>query len=300
MRGEVSGTIDRSTGATSHLRGALPLEPRYAASSRDSDWSEEPADHAFDPTPRRGGRSDSGESEDSWILAQLDGLGTELGADDEATPDPPAAPARRPAVPPITRDVWGSPSPYLEERLGAATRAVSGVGQQVRELADRTEELQRTIETLEQELNRAAQEVSYIRENGLEGEGTPKLAAIADETGASRAPARCRSVRTGAPPPVTPPAPERRYEGFTAARYNSTMGGLQSRRRRVAAAMLLIAASISFVLVLVAYAAHEATPPLWLAVLPGIWMIPVPFFALSFRGTHRILGGHTFRLPGEP
>ncbi|MCI4329067.1 MAG: hypothetical protein L3J86_05730, partial [Thermoplasmata archaeon] len=253
---------------------------------------EEPADQSIDDAspPRRSAVRSA--SDDSWILDELDGLRSDLT--DEALPPPIAPTPRARAAPPravvlpLTRDVWGSPSPYLEERLGAATRAVSGVGAEMRELTSRTERLQQTLETLEQELDRATQEVSFIREHGLEGQGAPVEGTVPPtpaDAPESRTPTRCRAVRSPSSPEV--PAPESRYERFTAARYNTTMSDLQGRRRRVAAAALLIAAGISFALVAVAFAAHEATPPLWLAVLPGIWMIPVPFFALSFRGTHR-------------
>jgi hypothetical protein len=38
----------------------------------------------------------------------------------------------------------------------------------------------------------------------------------------------------------------------------------------------------------------------WIAVLPAIWMIPVPFFVLSFFVTQRVLRRNHLDLPGIP
>jgi len=77
------------------------------------------------------------------------------------------------------------------------------------------------------------------------------------------------------------------------------MDALKARRPVVAVIALALAAAVSTLLVAVAVVAHEPEPPFWFAALPIVWMIPVPFFVLSFRGTRRILRRNHFDLPQE-
>jgi uncharacterized membrane protein HdeD (DUF308 family) len=75
---------------------------------------------------------------------------------------------------------------------------------------------------------------------------------------------------------------------------------LKSRRRRLALWTVVVAAGISTVLVLLTLWAREPMPAWWLAVLPGIWMLPVPFFVLSFFGTQRVLRRNHLNVAGDP
>jgi len=49
----------------------------------------------------------------------------------------------------------------------------------------------------------------------------------------------------------------------------------------------------------ITFLSHEPTPAAFVAGLPVIWMIPVPFFVVSFRGTQRVLRTNPMTLEGE-
>ncbi|MCI4348156.1 MAG: hypothetical protein L3J97_06025, partial [Thermoplasmata archaeon] len=97
-----------------------------------------------------------------------------------------------------------------------------------------------------------------------------------------------------------PPAPPGRFGRFTVALYNKTVDDLRRRHRIVAplTVLLSIAIGITVVAVTLLYGAYGS--PLWIALLPTVWLIPVPFFALAFRGTQRMLSRDHLRLPDEP
>lgn len=90
------------------------------------------------------------------------------------------------------------------------------------------------------------------------------------------------------------------FEGFTVDRYNRTVGGLSGRWSRTASAVVVAAALISVALELLLLLYWEPTPVWWIAVLPLVWMIPVPFFVVSFRATHRMIRRSSFDLPAAP
>jgi hypothetical protein len=171
-------------------------------------------------------------------------------------------------------------------------------------MADQVQALRDTVEQLALELELASDELRFIRsENGIpEPMGSPALAgpythgshaALPGEEGGS-------SDRRSDPGPMALGAGPPAYLEFTARRYNATMRGIKGRRRRLAVISLTLAVSISYVLVTLAIFEHDTFSPWWLVLLPVIWLIPLPFFVLSFRGTHRILHRNHFDLPEEP
>jgi len=192
-----------------------------------------------------------------------------------------------------TADATGS-SPYLDERLAVASVAVSSLSRELRELGDRWHGVQEAAERVEREIGHASLESGFLR-SAKEIDEIP--------SGSSSVP---RAMRVASPAPLAAPArkpsPPRptQYGGFTVARYNATIGGLKARRRRLAWWTVLLAAGISAVLVALAVLAREPVPSLWLALLPAVWMIPVPFFVISFFSTQRILRRNRLDMTGSP
>jgi hypothetical protein len=241
------------------------------------------------------------------VLAEIDAilrlLRVEVPDEETATP---AAPVTLPTNPPSAGvgrlsahpDRWGAPSPYLAERLANARVVAAGIFGEFDSISRRTRGLGAAVGTLKVELDRAAEELTFLHSTGM-------LGPVPEDVG---------PVSEGAAPPVAPPEEESPvdlaaaarpavpevYGAFTLAEYNGTMRALRERRRRTAAVVVVLAAVISAALVTVTYLAHEPSQPWWLAGLPFIWMIPVPFFVASFLGTHRVLKSTRFELPEAP
>lgn len=177
-------------------------------------------------------------------------------------------------------------------------------------MAARSRNLETAVESIEHELARATDELAFVRSRDDDRRSDPEN----DPPTARRPPGDpsragvdldrtvARSDRgrfSAAPSAGTSTSEGGRFDRFTVARYNRTMGQVHARRRTVARLVLAAAALISLGLVTLAVLAHEPEPPVWLAVLPVIWMVPVPFFVLAFRGTHRVLRAVQFVLPEE-
>jgi hypothetical protein len=232
------------------------------------------------------------------VLDQIDQLMRDLRHRSPAEPSEETAPLvsgglpRSPAPWEEAREFDPEFSPYFQERLVLASGSLSSLGAEVREMGTRWERLQGTVEHLERELGNAAREAAFIRSTDPATTGPPPI-----ELPARAAPSVPPAVSEAPRTTTVEPAP---YVRFTAARYNSTIDGLKSRRLRLAVWTLVVAAAISAVLVYVAYTAHEATPPMWLALLPIVWMLPVPFFVLSFLGTQRVLRRNHLNVAGDP
>jgi hypothetical protein len=234
------------------------------------------------------------------VLDLIDQLGRELKPRSDGAPESglrstsEAYPEGTTAAEEAASDLPTESSPYLEERLAVASGSIVSLGQEVRVMGEHWQRLQGTVELLERELGMAAREVAFLSS----ADGTPPapLPIPVEVPRSSPAPT---PVAVRAPSPTsTPPTPA--YLGFTAARYNATVDGLKGRRRRLALWTAVLAAIISAALVALALWAHEPTPPLWLAVLPVLWMVPVPFFVLSFFGTQRVLRRNHLNVAGDP
>ena len=225
-----------------------------------------------------------------------------------APPPPVPTPIREPTEPaldfPSPPDLWESPNSYLEERLRLADATAEELGRDVRAIAAAWDRVTQNIGTLEEEVRNAHDEMDFIRSSArawesleagrpLPGPAAPALVP-ARASPPARAPAATGADRAAALPLASAP----QYAAFTADRYNRTIGALKSRRRRLAGWTLVTAGAISLALVTITALANDAMPPLWLAVLPAVWMIPVPFFVLSFRGTQRVLRHNHLDVPG--
>ena len=210
-----------------------------------------------------------------------------------ATPPPSAPPAPATGVvrvptPPPSDSVApeGEASPYLEERLAAALRAIAQVREEMRDMALRSQTVRDTVGSVEVDLERSVRELEFLR---AEQARTPRPPVPLPARASRPAPAAGRG----------PAAATGRYAEFTVDRYNRTMTRVKGRRRRMARWMVVLATLLSVGLVGVDLLFPNPQPAWWLGILPAVWMIPVPFFALSFRGTQRVLRRNHFDLAGE-
>jgi hypothetical protein len=281
---------------------AGPGEVRHAEVSRDTDGNRRlrPSSRPYEDIPRD--LPAELVAEYRAVLSELDWLVATLRVPPEAEPSPPRAAMgprevaterprleRRPPDPiPEPDDRWGEPSPYLDERLAAARVFAANLSNEFGRIERRTRGLRGSVADLQTELNRASEELAFLRSNGgfdgPEDEDEPSTARRSPLPPPSPE-ARVRAA--SAPTARTDPLPA--FGGFTAARYDATVRDTQSRHGRVAAFTVALAVAISSVLLTLTYFSHEAMPVWWLAVLPVVWMIPVPFFLISFRSTHRLL-----------
>lgn len=174
----------------------------------------------------------------------------------------------------------GAPSPYLEQRLATAQNVAAELSGEFEQMERRSTELRQTAASLETELRRVTDEVVFLRERDAqvamaEFGGPPGEDAPEGPPGSPPAP------RKGAPP----------YEWYTVQRYNATIRRAVAGRRRLAFTTVALAVGISIGLLALTLLANEPIPHPWiLALLPVVWLIPVPFFIASFRGTQRVLG----------
>jgi hypothetical protein len=277
------------------MSGAQPSVEAFAEAVRPSDESSDGTAGAESfPTKRPNPRSEYQQVHD-----QLDQLGKDLQPrGGGGTPAPPLSPEDPPpseslaAGPPETVSDTES-SPYLEERLAVASGSLSSLGKEVQEMGERWTHLQGTVADLRRELGNAAREVDFIRSAGA---GTPAPGPVSR---LSSAPAGSGAVISPSTAPFDGGTTSPPYLEFTSTRYNATIDGLKGRRLRLAIWTLVLAALISAALVALALWAREPVPSMWLAVLPAVWMVPVPFFLLSFWGTQRVLRRNHLNVAGD-
>jgi hypothetical protein len=200
----------------------------------------------------------------------------------------------------------GTPSLYLDERLARARVAASNLGQELHRVEEDSHGLRESIDRIEGDLGQAVEELAFIRSNEwgdpppiLEGAGRHGERASV-RSGPGGLPLAGAPASAGAPPSPRPPVSSAPFEEFTSKRYNRTVGGLHRRWPRVVWITLLLSAAITLALEVVLLLSREPFPALWLALLPVIWMLPVPFFVAAFRGTHRVLRETPLALPEQP
>lgn len=247
---------------------------------------------------------------DESVLRELDRLHEELTShrtdpDGNAAPGPALAAEWDESPRPTERASLGAPSPYLEEHLAIARSAVSelvrrsqGVG---RDLAG----LRNALVTIDREIDRVSAELGYMRSNPWDEAGTEegswRVPHAPSETGPT-------TVTIGQHPPsglsspaggeFFPSAPGP-FSEFTLTQYNRTVSEIHARRRTIGWGTVAAAAVISTALFYLTLQAREPAPSIWLAVLPIVWMVPVPFFVAAFRGTQRILSQNRLELSEE-
>jgi hypothetical protein len=172
------------------------------------------------------------------------------------------------------------------------------------EMDARTAHSRASLDTLEVELARATEELRFVRGGGGDPGPAPRPLPGPVQSGALH-----RGTPSPERPTVDPGAGEsgglfasrpraEAYRAFTVGTYNETLEATRARRRTLAWSTVGIAVVISAVLFAVVALGHAPMPPLWLATLPLVWMIPVPLFIGAYRGTHRILREAEWTLPG--
>ena len=277
---------------------------RTAKTSRDAGGSVAAVDTPSEPALPE---------EDPLVLDEIDRIISELqtkrgegGA--SAEPTPWNVPSRRDGVAFGGRDeLGGAASGYFEEHLEAARRAVGHIDEQVGELQSTSERLRQRVSAAENELDRITREYQFVRDRSnaagsaapdgpwappwSEGEPTPPTPSPASETSpvTSGSFTAIRAASRDGPPPV--------YEAFTVERYNRTIDSLKGRRPGLVLWTLILSAVVGVVLVLVVLYSPIVSPPIWIAVLPLVWIVPIPYFLLSFRGAQRVLQRNHLNLP---
>jgi len=252
------------------------------------------------------------EEENRHVLSELDFLSQALrSARPSALPPgeevafvPAVEPAARIEVgPPMDLDepvesIDGSPSPYLEERLSTAQEVAVELSGEFERMERRSTQLRRAVQVLETELRRASEEVAFLRSDDARTP-EPMPAPARPALASSIAPEGRGTPHRGPEDPSESAAPP--YDRFTVGRYNQTIADLVARRRKLAVLSVALSIGISAALLTVTILAREPIPTPWvLAGLPAVWLIPVPFFLASFRGTHRVLSREPLSLPEAP
>jgi hypothetical protein len=187
----------------------------------------------------------------------------------------------------------GIPALYLEERIDTATRLALQLGGQLDRDGARTGVVDRRLEEIHEELGQAARELQFLvaeSGGGFEQAGATRSDRPEwDESEDIDSSGSLGGSTMVLAPEGSKEFPAASFEEFTADRYDRTIRQLKSRRRRLFGWTIGLAVGISASLEALNLLAREPTPPIWLAILPVVWLIPVPFFILSFRGTQRIL-----------
>jgi hypothetical protein len=245
------------------------------------------ADASAGSPPVPAGGVDPAWSDPTKVLTELAQLDSELKSRRPLTgTGAPAGPSTSdlPSEPPAADG--GPPTPHLEERIELASASLVQIGAGLRAIDNQWAAIRAEAGRLEQQMDGAAQELEHLRERGGAAPAGPApqvLLASPTEVLAARVAARRAPV-------------EAPYVEFTADRYRRTVSAVKKRRRSMAVWTIGLAAAISGALLTFTYLAHEAAPPLWIAVLPLVWLIPVPFFFVSFLSTQRIIAQDALEL----
>jgi len=199
----------------------------------------------------------------------------------------------------------GEPSPYLDERLNVARTSMAELVSQAQGVGQELEDLRAALAMVDHEIGRASSELGYIESNPWD-EGAGEVASWRVPATHSRAvehPAVAPRIPPDSGEGLTSRSPNPpvsgSYEDFTVERYNRTVSKLHDRRLALGWGTVAAAVGISSVLLWLTLQAHEPVPPIWLAVLPLVWMVPVPFFVAAFRGTQRVLRENRLELSEE-
>ncbi|MGA8710652.1 MAG: hypothetical protein WB786_05420 [Thermoplasmata archaeon] len=165
--------------------------------------------------------------------------------------------------------------------------------------------LRHALALVDREIDRASTELGFIQSNPWDegaGEGVswrvPTPHPLSGEHSVVPPPAPLAS-KAVIPPDASIPPLTGSFEDFTVERYNRTVSKLHDRRLALGWGTVAAAVAISSSLLWLTLQAHEPVPPIWLAALPLVWMVPVPFFVAAFRGTQRVLRENRLELSEE-
>jgi hypothetical protein len=169
----------------------------------------------------------------------------------------------------------------------------------------RLRDLRSLVAGFEQELNRAVRELVFVRASYEGGAPSPPVPGPPESPGGTESPSGREPPKGGsmAPPPgsiaFAPPPPPGRFGRFTLPRYNRAVEEVEKRQGFLSVLTVALSATIGAAIVTVTLVYATSDPPLWMALLPAIWLVPVPFFVLTFRGTRRVLTRNHLALGGD-
>lgn len=198
-------------------------------------------------------------------------------------------------------------SGYLDEHFEATRRALGHINETVGELEKTAASLRQRVSVADSELDRVTREYLFLRNQGRmsgPGEVVGSVAPPWSEGEPDDAP----TFGFGAGPPLTSGSftairaasatgVPSVYEQFTVDRYNRTMDSLKAGRTKLVLWTLALSAVIGVALVALMLYSPVVSPPIWIAALPLVWIIPIPYFLLAFRGTQRMLQRNHLNLP---
>lgn len=187
----------------------------------------------------------------------------------------------------------GFPALYLEARIGSASRLAERLEVESDGRDRSSSDFLRDITELRDELRRAARELEFLgaeAEFGFDrGRSSSRARPVWDESVEDSAVGTAVLSEAGSGSAGSIQADGPVYRQYTAPKYDRTVDQLRSRRRRILGWTIGLAVGISATLELLNLVAREPMPSWWLALLPLVWLVPVPFFVLSFWGTQRTL-----------
>ena len=285
-------------------------------STRDSRaWKGDPAEERTPTLPVEGVEGEGAlPAEDPLVLDEIERIIAEL--QDRRAEESSEAPPRPWSVPysPGTYgfggtgaegDLEGAPSSYFEEHLLGARQAVGHIQEKVQELQDMSATLLQRVSAAESEIDRITREYLFVRNQARSNGGSPGPPAPSWSEGepderhpswdegspplASGAFTAIHAASAGGTPPV--------FEGFTVDRYNRTIDSVKAGRTKLVLLTLILSAGVGIALLALVLYSPVVYPPLWVAALPLVWIIPIPYFLLSFRGTQRVLERNHLNLP---
>lgn len=169
-------------------------------------------------------------------------------------------------------------SPFFAQRVHSAREAAARLLDELAQPVPDARVVDGAVASVHLELERAHQEYEFLRSGSVASRAVPYHGPT---------PAAERRLARA----TTSGEPEAAFSSFTSARYNRSVGRMQRGRRRLLAATVFLSAGISALLLTLTLIAQEPNPTLALRVLPLVWLVPVPFFFLAFRGTYRMLSG---------
>jgi hypothetical protein len=200
-------------------------------------------------------------------------------------------------------ELAGAPSGYFEEHLLGARRAVGHIQEKVEELQNTSANLRQRVSAAESEIDRITREYLFVRDQARsnaessdpltpswsEGEPNEGQPSWNEDTPPLASGAFTAIHAAGGTPPV--------FEAFTVDRYNRTINSVKAGRTKLVALTLVLSAAVGVALLALVLYSPVVYPPLWVAALPLVWIVPIPYFLLSFRGTQRVLERNHLNLP---
>jgi len=293
--------------------GTPPEDP--GGQDPDSEGPETDGSVPTRPRPRLVVSEPSLPPEDPLVLDEIDRIISELQTRREngtshSSPSPWTMPYSTGATGFPTEDGGGhagAPSGYFEEHLEAARTAVGRIDEQVGDLETTSASLRQRVAAAESELDRIRSEYYFVRNNGNNGvpstgNGAPSPPWSEDGLTGSRASAGPEEpgLTSGSFTAIRAASAASEgavYEGFGVDRYNRTIDSVKAGRARLVILTLGLSALIGIVLLVLVLYSPIVNPPIWVAILPLVWIIPIPYFLLSFRGTQRVLTRNHLNLP---